>query len=98
MRDSIKRFNTAHKVPETVDRGYHETLTQVWMRLVHFTLCQYGPADSADAFYDAHPQLWQAKVLRFFYSRDRLMSLAAKAEFVPPDLAPLPISLRPKSF
>ncbi len=98
MRMSIKRFNAAHKVPESIDRGYHETLTQAWMRLVHFTLCEYGPADSADAFYDAHPQLWQAKVLRFFYSRERLMSLTAKSQFVPPDLAALPISQMPKSF
>jgi hypothetical protein len=92
MRESIQRFNAAHHVPEALDRGYHETLTQAWMHLVHFTLCQYGPAVSADEFFDAHPQLWQMKVLRFFYTRERLMSAEAKARFIDPDLSELPVA------
>jgi hypothetical protein len=92
MREHIKRFNAAHRVPEAVDRGYHETLTQAWMRLVHFTLCEYGAAAHADEFFDQHPQLWQMKVLRFFYSSDRLLSAQAKKEYLPPDIAELPIS------
>jgi hypothetical protein len=90
MREAIKRFNAAHKVPESIDRGYHETLTQAWMRLVHFVLYQYGPAATADEFFEQHPELWQMKVLRLFYSRPRLMSAQAKAEFVLPDITPLP--------
>ena len=86
MRTSLQAFNAAQNIPYTLDRGYHETITLVWMRLVHFTLSEYGPADSADQFYDQHPQLWQAKVLRFFYSRDRLMTWEAKRQFVEPDL------------
>ena len=92
MREAIKRFNAAHKVPESIDRGYHETLTQAWMRLVHFVLCQYGPAATADEFFELHPELWQMKVLRLFYSKPRLMSAEAKATFVPPDITPLPIA------
>ena len=90
--NAIKRFNTAHQVPEAIDRGYHETITQAWLQLVHFALAQSGPAPSADEFVDAHPELWQFKVLRFFYSRDRLMSAQAKATFLAPDLTPLPSS------
>ena len=90
IRVAIKRFNAAHQVPETLDRGYHETITQAWMRLVHFTLCEYGAAETADAFFDQHPQLWQMKVLRFFYSKQRIMSAQAKAEFVAPDILELP--------
>jgi hypothetical protein len=92
MRESIKRFNAAHRVPEGLDRGYHETLTRAWMHLVHFTLCQYGAAASADEFFEAHPQLWQMKVLRFFYSRECLMSAEAKAGFVSPDISELPVA------
>jgi hypothetical protein len=90
IRSGLQAFNAAQNIPYTLDRGYHETMTLAWMKLVHFTLCEYGPAESADQFYDQHPQLWQMKVLRFFYSRDRLMSWEAKRNFAEPDILPLP--------
>jgi len=90
MRDGLKALQAALQVPDALDRGYHETMTQVWMRLVDFTLRQFGPAASADDFFQSHPQLWQAKVLRFFYSPDRLLSANAKAAFIDPDILPLP--------
>jgi hypothetical protein len=90
MRTGIRALNAAHGVPDELARGYHETMTQAWMRLVHVTLCEYGPAASADEFFALNPQLTEKKVLRLFYSRDRVMSAAAKARFVEPDLAPLP--------
>src|SRR5580698_1538850 len=92
MCSGVKKYNAAHKVPEGLDRGYHETMTQAWMRLVYFTLCEYGPAENADTFYEANPQLSQKKTLRFFYTRETVMSPKAKAEFVPPDLIPFPQS------
>lgn len=91
MRDGIKRYNSVHHVPEAPDRGFHETLTQAWMRLVHFTLCEYGPSTNADDFFDQHPQLWQMKVLRLFYSPEHMMSAEAKASFVEPDITGLPV-------
>src|SRR5262249_36622405 len=66
VRNGIKHYNAAKQVPEAIDRGYHETITQAWLRLVDFTLRQYGPAASASEFFEAHPQLWQMKVLRFY--------------------------------
>jgi hypothetical protein len=92
MSAGVKKLNAAHKVPEGLDRGYHETMTQAWMQLVHFSLCEYGPAESADAFYEANPQLSQKKTLRFFYSRETFLTPKAKTEFVPPDLIPFPQS------
>jgi len=90
MRESLERLNIAHKVPDEPGRGYHETMTQAWLRLVHVTLCEYGPAENTEAFYEKNPQLSQPKALRLFYSQNILMSARAKAEFVEPDLAPLP--------
>ena len=92
IRERIKAHNAAHQIPEGPAMGYHETMTQAWLRLVHRTLREYGPAESADDFFDQQPQLSQKKVLRFFYSREVMMSARAKAEFVEPDLAPLPRS------
>jgi len=94
MRAGLKALNGAQDVPETPDRGYHETLTQGWMRLVHCALCESGPAESADAFLDQHTQLLAKRALLFFYSRDRIISWEAKANFLEPDLAPLPRSTR----
>ena len=92
MRAGVKALNAVHGVPESLDRGYHETMTQAWLRLVHFTLCEYGPAESADAFYEQSPQLQQKKILRFFYTKDRFQTWQAKNEFVEPDIIPLPKS------
>jgi len=92
MRTGIRALNAAHGVPDEPTRGYHETMTQAWMRLVQVTLCEYGPEATADEFFELNPQLAEKKVLRFFYSRERMMSPEAKARFVDPDLAPLPRS------
>jgi hypothetical protein len=90
MRNGIQAYNAAHGIVDSPTGGYHETTTCAWLQLVHVALCQFGPADSADAFLDAQTQLGEKRVLLWFYSRDRLMSPEAKATFVAPDLAPLP--------
>jgi hypothetical protein len=92
ISDNIKAYNQAHGVEESLTSGFHETMTQAWLRLVHFTLCEYGPAENADAFFEQNPQLSEKKVLRFFYTRERFLSPEAKAAFIEPDLIPLPQS------
>jgi hypothetical protein len=72
-------------------------MTQAWLHLVHTTLRQFGPANSADEFLDAQSQLSSKRTLLLFYSRDLIMSAGAKAAFVAPDLAPLPLPL-PSTF
>jgi hypothetical protein len=90
MKASILALNAAQHVPETPGRGYNETMTQAWLRLVHCCLTQYGPAATADRFYEEHPELSQSKILRLFYSKALLSSPRTKVEFVEPDLAKLP--------
>jgi hypothetical protein len=94
IREKIKAFNAAKKVPESLTGGYHDTMTQAWMNLVHYTLCEYGPAENADAFFEQHPQLW-GKALRFYYTKERFVTEAAKAGFVSPDVTPFPKSKNP---
>lgn len=98
IRNGIKAYNKSKSLPEELESGYHETMTQAWVRLVHATLCEYGRAENADAFYEQHPQLSQKKNLRLFYSRGRFVSWEAKREFLGPDLAPLPVSRNPANF
>ena len=97
-RSGIKAYNQSKNLPDELSSGYHETMTQAWMRIIHATLCEYGPAENADAFYEQHPQLSQKKNLRLFYSRDRFVSWEAKRSFREPDLAPLPASRNPANF
>src|SRR5215813_753936 len=63
MRTGIRALNAAHGVPDELTRGYHETMTQAWMRLVLVTLCESGPAGSGDEVFDTNPQLAEKKVL-----------------------------------
>jgi hypothetical protein len=94
MRSGLKALNAAQNVPENLDRGYHETITCGWMRLMHCALCEFGPAESSDAFLDRQTHLLARRALLFFYSRDRIMSWDAKKTFLEPDLAPLPKSAK----
>jgi hypothetical protein len=90
LRSGIRAYNGSRGIVDSPTRGYHETITCAWCQLVYTTLCQFGPAESADAFLDEQTQLGEKRALLLFYSRDRIMSPAAKAAFIPPDLAPLP--------
>jgi hypothetical protein len=94
LRDGIRAYNAAHGIPDTPTRGYHETMTQAWLRIIHTTIEEYGPRATADEFVDLHPQLREKKILRLFYSADAFLSSRAKTEFVEPDLANLPTKCR----
>ncbi|HEY7115853.1 MAG TPA: hypothetical protein VH475_04650 [Tepidisphaeraceae bacterium] len=93
IRVGIRAYNATHHVPDGPTSGYHETTTVAFLRLVAATLAAYGskfPTPDADAFCDTHPQLLTRHVLRLFYSPQSRMDPRAKAEFIEPDLAPLP--------
>jgi hypothetical protein len=90
LRLGIQAYNSAQGIQDTPTGGYHETMTQVWLQLLHSALRQFGPAKSADAFFEAQPQLCDKNTPLLFYSRDRLMSPEAKHSFVAPDLTALP--------
>jgi hypothetical protein len=90
MRAAINTYNAANKIPEEPTRGYHETMTRAWMRLVELALAAYGPGENAEDFYSQNPQLSQKQTLRLFYSRERLMSPEAKKFFLEPDLTAFP--------
>jgi hypothetical protein len=90
LRAGLKALNAAQNVPDTLERGYHETLTRGWLHLVRVELLQHGPAADSEAFVEEHSHLLARRALYFFYSRARLRSAEAKAGFVEPDLTPLP--------
>jgi hypothetical protein len=87
MRVGIIRLNAAHGLVETATRGYHETLTRVWLVLVR-ALSRRTPCSDSASFL-ATPGLERDAPLRY-YTRERLFSAAARAMFVAPDIAELP--------
>lgn len=91
MRRGIKKYNKAMNVPDSLDRGYHETMTVAWMKILHAMMQSLGAEDSAGAFLEKQSFLLNKRLLLLFYSRDLIMSERAKREWVEPDLAPLPV-------
>jgi hypothetical protein len=87
IRVGIIRLNAAHGLVETPERGYHETLTRVWLVLVRATRRRAALADSMSV--PSQPGLERTAPLQY-YSRDRLFSVEARARFLSPDLAELP--------
>jgi hypothetical protein len=95
MRRGIKAYNAATQTPEGLDRGYHETITVAFLRLIAEAAGGGERYESSLEFCDRHPELMDKRVLSRFYSGARLMSWGAKEGFVEPDLAALP---RPESL
>jgi hypothetical protein len=90
VRAGLQALAVAWGAPvDDLEKGYHETMTQAWVRLVQLALSDGGPTESADAFCEQQPKLMQKTHLQFYYSRERLITWEAKREFVEPDLAPL---------
>jgi hypothetical protein len=89
IRVGIIKLNAAQGLVETPARGYHDTLTRVWLLLVAAAKAQSRGADSA-AFLESHSGALSREAPLRHYSRDRLFSVRARAHFVEPDLEPLP--------
>jgi hypothetical protein len=96
MRSGLLRLNASHKAPDTLKRGYHETITIAYMRLIHALVSRGGAADSSTAFCESYPALLDRRLLSRFYSDERLWTYAAKQVYVQPDLTPLNTSNRPE--
>jgi hypothetical protein len=90
VRRGIPALNAKLGTPELLERGYHETLTVAWMRLIHGTVHHHGALENAETFFRAHPHLAHSTLIGLFYSDGRLWSWEAKHGFVEPDLLPLP--------
>ncbi|MES1171745.1 MAG: hypothetical protein ABUL77_00785 [Bacteroidota bacterium] len=91
LRTGIRALNDRHGTANTTTSGYHETITVAYARLIEEFLAAFAPGLLLAARVDhllASP-LSQPSFLLRFWSRPSLMSEAARAAWVPPDLAPL---------
>jgi len=90
MRIGIVRLNAAHGLEETASRGYHETMTRLWLTLVARARAA-GAFAGSEAFLTTHPELLDKELPLRFYTRELLLSLRARSVLAEPDVAPLPV-------
>lgn len=85
VKSGIKKLNAVNEVPESQFRGFHETITIGWLKLLESKLKARNASSSLELI-NQNTELLNARLLSEFYSSDRLMSLEAKANFIEPDL------------
>jgi len=87
MRGGILRLNTAHGTPNTDTRGYHETITRAYLVLLAGFVRDHADVHGAAlARTLLSSPLAQREALFKYYSKDLLMSVAARRDWVEPDL------------
>jgi hypothetical protein len=91
LRSGIITYNVATGGKNTHERGYHETITQLWAKLlkafVQKRCAGLSLAESCTVFLNS-PYAAQ-EIMFSFYSKDLLFSTQARALWVEPDLAPI---------
>jgi len=89
VRTGIKRYNAAHShMPQRV--GYHETLTRFWFWAVREYVSRNPVRCSIADLMNGLVTARRDRDLPFrFYTRDHLMSQAARTGWVEPDVRPL---------
>lgn len=88
----IRRYNESVGGVNNDSEGYHETITRVFLAGVRLFLSEVGPTAPVHELVNEllmSPMGRRDWPLRF-YSRERLLSVEARRNFVPPDLAALP--------
>lgn len=91
IRAGIQSYNEAHGILTTKERGYHETITLFWVRMIRHYLSKATLECSLVHLLNDLLNRYADKELPFeYYSRDRLMSWEARAGIVEADLKPLP--------
>jgi len=91
LRTGIRRLNEHHGTPNSATEGYHETITRAYVLLLSEFLAAEPakiPLSGSAGRLLASPLAERDALLRF-YSRERLMSPEARAQWVEPDIMAL---------
>ena len=88
----IRRYNESVGGVNDDTQGYHETITRVFLHGVRLFLSE---ADAKEPLHELVNELLLSPMGRRdwplrFYSRERLLSVEARRDFIAPDLAALP--------
>lgn len=89
LRREITDYNESVGIHNGPFSGYHETLTQFYLRAVAACLKELESTD-ADTLWAQLSEKWGDKNAIFaYYSRRHLFAPSTRAHFAPPDLRPL---------
>ncbi|UVO53316.1 hypothetical protein [Sphingomonas sp. SUN039] len=88
LRDIISRYNESVGGVNDDSQGYHETITRCFVHAVRQHRSHGSLVDRVNALLlsPCGNRSWPLN----FYSHARLFSVAARRDFIEPDLAPLP--------
>ena len=90
VRHGIKRYNAAHGIVTTPTGGYHETLTIFWLRVVRtFLEAERNEARALVHLANELTATHDKSLPLAHYTRARLFSPEARANWVEPDLRSL---------
>ena len=91
LRIGIQCLNEKHGTPNSLTRGYHETITCAYVQLLAEFLasCPPGMPLHEQVVCLLEGPVADKDLLFKFYSRETLMSARARSEWVEPDIAPL---------
>ncbi len=91
LRVAIQHYNLHNGIVQTQTRGYHETITVAFARLLAAFVATHPDAtlDVVTELALASP-LGRPDCLLRYYSKDRLMSWVARSGWLEPDLNQLP--------
>src|SRR4051794_6567154 len=92
LPDIIRRYNESAGGVNSDSEGYHETITRLFLHGVRLFLSE---ADLKEPLHELVNQLLLSPMGRRdwplrFYSHERLFSVEARRNFVPPDIGALP--------
>lgn len=87
MRAALVGFLCVHSLPAS---KYHATLTRAWILAVDHFMHRCPRASLADDFIARNPLLLDSKIMLTHYSAELLFSDQARADFVEPNLDPIP--------
>jgi hypothetical protein len=85
MRAAVAHLASEHGMPDR----YHETITRSWVRLVDVHR-RGSDARSFEEFIAGNSGLLDRHLLEGHYSRELIASAGARADWIEPDLRPLP--------
>jgi hypothetical protein len=90
--DALLAFLDHHDIDPA---KFHVTLTRAWLRATWHFMQRLGDTSGSEDFLRRSTALHDPQVMLTHYSRHRLFSDEARAQFIAPDLQPIPADATP---
>lgn len=89
LRAGIISYNVAVGVENTINRGYHESITLFWIHIIAAFLKKQTGDVATKINYFLKSNKADKDLLFIYYSRELLLTTKGRATWIAPDLKPL---------